>query len=1075
MSIRPSTRRAIGTLATAVLVFGAVPAWVLTNAGGPHSPPSLDHAQDILAGRAVVTDEGLLHGLTTMFWVAIAWVVLAVAYEALSWVAGSRRTPSVLRPIRPVARPIVAAAAVVLASLRQMPVSVALSDAAPVVAVDTSGAASPAEARPPAAESEVPAGWEVHTVRPGEYPWKIAQDLVPGASRLRVSEVTDAIVDMNLGRTQPSYGGKYVDPDRVHPGWTLLKPARVSPEVGAPIPAAVEQAPRPGVAEQAPPAIAGESPPPRVVLAEDTTPRATTPTSDAGDEVVMAPGGHLWRAAEEHLEKLLGRPVRNAEVLPYWTEVIEANRDRLRDSNNPSLVYPGQDIRLPPLPGSPPTSTPLVREQQRSVAEPVGPDNATPGSMEDAAAGTDESGHQDRAAPPQPEPHGAVASSLPPSSSEPSTGGVPANAPVEKDGLRGGQESKPQDSKEVPAWMAPVGLLGATALATWTLREARRRRGRRLRRLRAGQVFPPPDPTFEPTARAVRGNADMDALDRLETALRHLATTTEAGTSPNVVVRHPNNDIEVLFAEGVYPARTPWEARADSRIWVLPNDALLPEEDPTLAPCPALVQLGTTDDGAELYVDLEALGGVGLTGGAETARQIARALTATLLVSPWARFCRLLTFGFDPYGFGEDVATRLLVAESLDALLDEAEGARRAVADAVASEGVGSSFRLRAVAPEEGWEPAIVVIATGDCSAEQERRLDHLATGGPGAAVVRIGEAAWTLRAVEPAGWWQLDPLGVRVRPVALAEEELRELAGFLAHADSEPVTVEQADPPLDGNSVQPLAVAASVRETHPYEEPDWRVMIRLLGVVDIVNRDGATVPSERDQPLELLAWLGVSRGTSTRTAAADALWAGRDVAPQTVRNVISSARNLLRSLAGDPPDGQPWIPMRQERLALHSLVVTDLDLLRHRLAYAERTDGVVAVDVLADGLDLLRGVPLEGQHWLWADEGYLASSIAVEVVNYVIELATRCLGLGDVRGALAATTAGLRVIPLHNQLTELSMHAWIADGNPETALAMYEAYERATAARGESVDERIARLRNGLLREGRAEPRPKS
>jgi nucleoid-associated protein YgaU len=37
----------------------------------------------------------------------------------------------------------------------------------------------------------------------------------------------------------------------------------------------------------------------------------------------------------------------DAEVVPYWRAVIEANRDRLADRDNPSLVFPGQEFVLP--------------------------------------------------------------------------------------------------------------------------------------------------------------------------------------------------------------------------------------------------------------------------------------------------------------------------------------------------------------------------------------------------------------------------------------------------------------------------------------------------------------------------------------------------------------------------------------------------------------------------------------------------------------------------------------------------------------------------------------------------------
>jgi len=39
-----------------------------------------------------------------------------------------------------------------------------------------------------------------------------------------------------------------------------------------------------------------------------------------------------------------GRPPTDAEVIPYWRELIDANRTVVRD---PDLILPGQRIDLP--------------------------------------------------------------------------------------------------------------------------------------------------------------------------------------------------------------------------------------------------------------------------------------------------------------------------------------------------------------------------------------------------------------------------------------------------------------------------------------------------------------------------------------------------------------------------------------------------------------------------------------------------------------------------------------------------------------------------------------------------------
>jgi hypothetical protein len=303
-----------------------------------------------------------------------------------------------------------------------------------------------------------------------------------------------------------------------------------------------------------------------------------------------------------------------------------------------------------------------------------------------------------------------------------------------------------------------------------------------------------------------------------------------------------------------------------------------------------------------------------------------------------------------------------------------------------------------------------------------------------------------------------------------VAEEELAELAAFLAEADAPPVTVElPTDPvtldlpaePVTADTASPIPAAPRSTSTG-YRERDWLVMVRVLGPVDVVNREGVSEELDRSKPLEMLAWSATHRSAATRTRAQDALWSGRAIDPRSVNNVISAGRILLCNLAGEPPEGQ-WIPLRQEEIDLHPLVVTDMDLLRDRITYARRAGPDEAAAVLAEGLALLRGVPFEGHQWLWADD--LSPSMAAEAASAAMELANLRLQAGDVRGALAATDVGLQVIPLHDELTRLSMQAWITDGDRRRALAVYEAYERATAARGEAVAPEVAQLRNELLR----------
>ena len=60
------------------------------------------------------------------------------------------------------------------------------------------------------------------------------------------------------------------------------------------------------------------------------------------DSVVVRQGDHLWKISA----RALGRDSSDSAVAPYWVEVVDVNRPRLR-SGDPDLIYPGEMILLP--------------------------------------------------------------------------------------------------------------------------------------------------------------------------------------------------------------------------------------------------------------------------------------------------------------------------------------------------------------------------------------------------------------------------------------------------------------------------------------------------------------------------------------------------------------------------------------------------------------------------------------------------------------------------------------------------------------------------------------------------------
>ena len=83
------------------------------------------------------------------------------------------------------------------------------------------------------------------------------------------------------------------------------------------------------------------SPPPAA-----TTPHRSTWTVVAGDS--------FWSIAERTLAEAWFRPPSDAEIDPYWRQLVEQNRLKLQDPQNPDLIHPAMVLDLPERSPNPP-------------------------------------------------------------------------------------------------------------------------------------------------------------------------------------------------------------------------------------------------------------------------------------------------------------------------------------------------------------------------------------------------------------------------------------------------------------------------------------------------------------------------------------------------------------------------------------------------------------------------------------------------------------------------------------------------------------------------------------------------
>ena len=80
-----------------------------------------------------------------------------------------------------------------------------------------------------------------------------------------------------------------------------------------------------------------------------TARRPPAPVPPAGPATWrVRPGDSLWSIAAAVLTAARHRAVSDAEIVPYWRQLIEVNRAALADRKNADLIFPDQKFTLPP-------------------------------------------------------------------------------------------------------------------------------------------------------------------------------------------------------------------------------------------------------------------------------------------------------------------------------------------------------------------------------------------------------------------------------------------------------------------------------------------------------------------------------------------------------------------------------------------------------------------------------------------------------------------------------------------------------------------------------------------------------
>ena len=520
-----------------------------------------------------------------------------------------------------------------------------------------------------------------------------------------------------------------------------------------------------------------------------------------------------------------------------------------------------------------------------------------------------------------------------------------------------------------------------------------------------------------------------------------------------------------LRLTGTATLPAPWVGGGQA--WCLdaevPIELLAEDARPFGLPCIAVVQIGVSSSGADVLVDLEACATLAIEAPSDLADEVLTALATGLASSVYAEVAHLIGVSLPAQALlGHRNAHH---ADSVTAAFDLASGL---VAPELCETGdERTTFELRSLHTSgEMWEPGVILL-TGDDSPGVSELDRPLPLAGRGIALaVAVGPGGLSdapARLVGSTEGWRLCAFGtdVELTPIGVSTQGLDLIVEVLADADRELISIEL-------EVVHEMAWADDPHADPPpsFVEREHKIVVSLLGGVEVRDADGRPGSFERSKTVELIAWLATHRERATRSGARTALWE-LDVRDATFANVVSEARRGLARLVA-PPAGEEWVARTlTEQLPLHEAVVTDADLVEDRLAHARLVPPGEAIEALRPAVAMIRDMPFAGTSYLWPDAEGITSNLVLLAITAASEFAGHALSMGDTEGVFWATAHGLKVLPGHEELIGLRMQAHARAGDLAGVRQEWESYERVLIADAWSDGEpapKLLTLRRELL-----------
>jgi len=472
-----------------------------------------------------------------------------------------------------------------------------------------------------------------------------------------------------------------------------------------------------------------------------------TVTVHDGDTLSGIAASH-HRPVEEVITTNLGSPQPDGQhltdpdhITPGWTITL------------PGAAAPAAPV-VPPAAATPPPAGTTPAPPAPSVTPDAAAQTQAQQQAQQAAAQAAQRAQQQP--PPQRE---ATAPPTPTAASNPSATTTPA-------AVDAGDQFPVRTVGGVGAILA-AGVLGLLA--------ARRRNQQRHRN--PGTRIPIPTGVTADTEHELRATASPLDITTVDLALRTLAHTCHHTNQPLPHVRAARLTREQFELYLATPADlpAPWTGTSDRAVWMLPNDLdedelISPEQAADVpAPYPSLVTLGHDPEDGHVFLDLEEVTALGITGDPDRTRAVITALVLELATSCWADDLQVTVVGACADLETSMQTGRIRYLPDADSVLADlnrrADGDRTILTECDTPD--LQHARVRNTAPGI-WTPEIVLIAD-PLTAGQRTRLTTALDEIPRVAVAAItsgdpvGEWALTLHDEDDTA--VLAPIGLTLRP----------------------------------------------------------------------------------------------------------------------------------------------------------------------------------------------------------------------------------------------------------------------------------------------------------------------